>query len=422
MLLFTKTEYLIAKRYLFTKRKESFISFISIISLLGITLGVAALISIMSVMNGFKDEIIKNIIGINGHITITGNNHYYLNNYNQVLDFIVKNNKLKAINPSIEGQALIDFNSKSTGALVRGIFKKDLISRYIFKKSLLFSNLDEFDKYNNVVILGSELAFKLGIKLGDSIFVLSPSKVSTPFGDVPITLTLKVIAIFNTGMYEYDSNLILIPHNTAEYLFNLKKSTQKLEIFLHDLSLTDEIKHKLLSDLYQKFHTGFKITTWQESNSYFLDALATEKNVMFLILSLIILIASFNIVSGLLMLVKTKTKEIAILRAMGFSVKNIRNIFFIIGSIISLSGVFLGTVLGLLISYNTEALRNLIYTVFNIDIFSESVYSLSKLPATVNYYQVLFIIIFAILMSFISTLYPAKKASKIEPKEGLDYE
>ena len=146
MLLFTKTEYLIAKRYLFTKRKESFISFISIISLLGITLGVAALISIMSVMNGFKDEIIKNIIGINGHITITGNNHYYLNNYNQVLDFISKNNKLKAINPSIEGQALIDFNSKSTGALVRGIFKKDLISRDIFKKSLLFSNLDEFDK------------------------------------------------------------------------------------------------------------------------------------------------------------------------------------------------------------------------------------------------------------------------------------
>ncbi len=413
-----KLEAQIAKRYLKSKRKESFISFISWFALIGIALGVATLIIVMSVMNGFRKEIINNFIGTSGHIFVysqTPNNQ--ITNFQPIIDKLKDVEGVKGVFPSIAEQVLLSQKNQSSGVMLLGLSYDDVYKRELLNKSLRGYNLKEFKDGKNVVLLGKYVARNLGVGVGDNITAISPNGYSTMFGALPRFGSFKVIGIINTGMYQFDSSTAIIPFHLAQDFFFYGKNTQKIELFLDNPQNAESVKLKIMQT-----KQIYNLETWEDNNKYLINALEVERNVMFLILSLVILIAAFNIISGLVMLVRSKTKEIAILRAMGLSRRSIITIFLMVGIRIGFFGTFFGGLLGTLFSYNIESIRNFLESLLKVNLFSEEIYFLSKLPADINSMQVIVVIFMAILFSVLASIYPAIRASKIQPAEGLKYE
>ena len=406
----------IASRYLKSKRKESFISFISWFALIGIALGVAVLIIVMSVMNGFRKEIISSINNNNGHIFIFDNKPIV--NYEPIVANLEKINEVYSVTPIIQEQVLIAFKKNNLGAITTGISYKNLIQRKNIVKNIGKEALADFNTNQSVILLGRVIARNLGVNIGDNITLISPNGYSTVMGQMPRFSAFKVVGIINSGMYQYDSSTIMIPLVKAQEFFLYDKSIQKIEIFLNDPTLANTIA----SNIFQQLHQQFNIETWEDTNRYLMNALEVERNVMFLILLLVIIIATFNIVSGLIMLVRSKTKEIAILRTIGFSQYDVIHIFVLIGLRIGVIGTFMGAILGTLFSYNIESIRKLLEKITGTSLFAEEIYFLSKLPADVKSYQVILVIVIAIVCAFFASIYPAIKASKINPVDGIKYD
>lgn len=402
-------EFIIAIRYLRAKKKEAFISLISTLSLLGITIGVAALIVVMSVMNGYGIELSQKLKGFNSDIIITGED-YKLPQYNQLVNKIKKNTGLSKVIPIINEQSLIVHNDTSAGVVVKAMKSADMANY-----SFLLGNAKSLKKKNGIMI-GNVLARSLGIRVGDTIKLVSPKFDKGLLGNpVPRMQEFQVEGIFRSGLNEYDGLYVITNILEAQKLFDFKDSVSKIEIFLtaeQDLGKTKNDVIKLIGDQYQ-------VIDWQMLNKHIFNALKTERVVMFIILAFIIIVAAFNIISSLVMLVMDKTKEIAILRTIGFSQMSILRIFLMCGMILGLVGTALGIGLGVAFAYNINAIKEFLSSITGTNLFDPVIYYLDVLPSVVDMHDVTKIAILSTVLSFASTLYPAFKASRMLPVQGL---
>ena len=416
-LFFNQTEQMIAFRYIKSRRVEGFISIAAWFSLIGIMLGVATLIVVMSVMNGFRTELVDRILGINGHLVVYEKNEPYVSNYNQIINKISDIKNVIAVTPHLEGQALAKSKSIVSGVIIRGVNWSDLAAKKLLWKSLTQLTIDNY-KNNEDIIIGYRLAQRLNVNVGDFISLISPNGMETALGILPIKKMFKIGGFFDIGMYEYDNNFIFIPWKKAELFFSTKNIAHGIEIFLKDEKFTSSVS----SNIKNKLGNELLVIDWKKRNSAFMSALAVEKNVMFIILSLIILVAAFNIISSMIMLVQTKKSDIALMRTMGASKYVIIRIFVLTGSIIGLLGTFAGTILGVVISSNIEAIRNFLTTILGSELFSAEIYFLSKLPSDIYINEVIMVICVSIFLTLFASVFPAWKASRISPAEALRYE
>ena len=399
-------------RFLKARKKDGFLNVISIFSFIGISLGVAVLIIVMSVMNGFRTELINKIVGFNSHITVK----FYDHEKNNIK---LNNKKLKNISKSIifsnSGEAIILKNNTSKGIVLRGYLSGDFSNLEIINNKDFKWNSSIFDK--NSISIGSELSFSLDVKIGDELTLLSPSGVQTIIGSMPKQKTFIVTSIFKSGLAEFDNNIALINLNTLENFFDLNKNERNLEIYLKDpVNIEDQkfIVQQVFDDEY--------VFSWADMNSSLFSALKVERNVMFIILSLIIIVAAFNIISGLTILVKNKTRDIAILKSIGVLNKSIIKIFFLVGITIGTSATIFGIFLGVTFSIYIENFRQFLSSAFNISLFPEEIYFLSKMPSEININSILLIANCSILITIIVSIFPAFKAAKMDPIKSLKYE
>ena len=407
-------ERFVASRYLRSKRKESFISVIAAFSFTGIMLGVATLIIVMSVMNGFRHELISRILGINGHINVQG--QPIVQNYEQVIPEIEGVNGVIDAIPYIEGQVLIQTRNVSRGGIVRGMRTQDIEKNKLVFDNIVSGDLNLFE--GNAVFIGRGMASKLGLSIGSRLTLFSSESKVSPFGTVPKTVRPIVAGIFDIGMYEYDNNFIFMPLDTAQVFFNQKGRVSLIQIKATSAENLDVIKE----DLQEVLGPYAIITDWKRNNGSFFNALQVERNVMFLILTLIILVAAFNIISSLIMLVKDKGKEIAILRTIGASRASIMRIFIMTGASIGMFGTLAGSTLGILFAVNIEHIRRFLESLSGTELFSPEIYFLSKLPAIIDWGEVTTVVLMALVLSLLATIYPAWRASNLDPVEALRYE
>ena len=408
---------MIAFRYIKSRRVEGFISISAWFSLLGIMLGVATLIVVMSVMNGFRTELVDRILGINGHLIIYSKNERTIPNYTKIINKILDTPNVVAVTAHLEGQALAKNKNSISGVIIRGSKWSDLAAKKLLWKSLNQSTISNFkDKHN--IIMGYRLGQKLNLKVGDYISLISPNGMETALGVMPVNQNFKVGGFFDMGMYEYDNNFIFIPWKKAELFLSTNNIAHGIEVFLKDQKLTSYVNLQLQS----KLNKNLIVIDWKKRNSSFMNALAVEKNVMFVILTLIILVAAFNIISSMIMLVQTKKADIALMRTMGASQYLIIKVFMLTGSIIGFLGTFVGVLLGVFVSMNIEKIRQLITSIFDQELFSAEIYFLSKLPSNININEVLIVICISIFLTLLASIFPAWKASKISPAEALRYE
>ena len=414
---FSSYEWMIAFRYMLPNRKQMFTSVISIISLIGIMLGVFALIVVMAVMNGFRTELLDRILGMNGHLVIQAIDSDFTD-YNTLIPRIEGVDGVKFALPVIEGQAMAQGEAAGgTGALVRGLRKQDLDKLTTVTKNIKFGNLDDFDKQDGVAI-GSGMAEKLGLSVGSDIRIVTPDGDVTPFGVTPRVKAYKVAAIFTVGMSEYDTIFVFMPLKEAQAFFNLGNKVQSLEIFLNDPDAVDKISPEIEKAVGRQVYS----IDWRSRNQAFFSALQVERNVMFFILSLIVLVAALNIISGLIMLVKDKGHDIAILRTMGAKQSAVMRIFIMTGMVIGVIGTVLGLLLGVLTCENIGHIQDFISWLFNVDVFNPQLYFLTKLPARLEWGQTLIVVFMALFLSFLATLIPAWRAAKLDPVQALRYE
>ena len=415
-MIFSAFERMVAMRYLRARRQEGFISVIAGFSLLGIGLGVATLIIVMSVMNGFRHELLGRVLGLNGHITVLGV-------MGKVDDFDADARTIRTIpgvvsvTPEVEGQVLATANDITSGALVRGMRQDDFRKHPILAKNIVSGSLDNFTG-NDVVIVGQRLADKLRIKVGDDITLISPQGSATAFGTVPRLKTYKLAATFNVGMYEYDSSFVYMPFEAAQVFFRLKGAASFLEVVINNPDSSVEIS-RLIGE---KHIPNIYTVVWQRTNASFFNALQVERNVMFLILTLIILVAAFNIISSLIMLVKDKGRDIAVLRTMGATRGMVMRIFLMSGASIGIVGTVAGVVLGLVFSLNIDTIKQWIESTFHAELFSPEVYFLTHLPAIVDPMEVAQVALMSLGLSFLATIYPSWRAARLDPVEALRYE
>ena len=415
-MIFSKFERLMAGRYLRAKRKEGFISVITGFAFTGIALGVATLIIVMSVMNGFRHELLGRILGINGHIGLMAPQTYPFNNYQTAVKEIAEIKHISLVMPLIENQLLVTSGKSAEGAMVRGVAAEDMLKKPALAKAVEKVDMSYFRDDN--VIMGVRLARKMGVTEGDKITLLSPNGKVTAFGTVPRMKSYQVIGLFESGMYEYDSNFIFMPLEAAQVYFGLQGAVTNIDVTLDDDKYLPVVRKALEASLGGSAY----IYDWKQSNAAFFNAIEVERNVMFVILTLIILVAAFNIITGLIMLVKDKGRDVAVLRTMGATKGMIMRIFFLDGAGIGIVGTLLGLGLGLVVCDNIEAIRQGLQSLFGRDLFSAEIYFLSKLPAKVDYAEVTSVVLISLLLSFAATLYPSWRAAKFDPVEALRYE
>ena len=399
-------------RYLKTRKKDGFLNIISIFSFIGISLGVAVLIIVMSVMNGFRTELINKIVGFNPHITIKP--------YENSISVDKLNNKeLKKISEELlysnSGEAIIISQDFTKGIVLRGYSQKDFSKLNVVNKGRFSGNSKKLFKNN--ISIGKELSFDLELKIGDKLSIISPSGIETIIGNLPKQEVFTVSSIFESGLADFDRNIAFINIDTLDNFFDFNKNNRNLEIYLKNPSDIVIAKNKVKEVFKDEF-----IYTWADMNSSLFSALKVERNVMFIILSLIILVAAFNIISGLTILVKNKTRDIAILKSIGVLNKSITKIFFLVGVTIGTTATIFGILLGVLFSLYIENIRQFLSYTFNISLFPEEIYFLSKMPTEINLVSILIISVCSILITIIVSIYPAIKASKLDPVKGLKYE
>lgn len=414
--MFSKFERLTAWRYMRAKRKEGFISVITGFAFTGIALGVATLIIVMSVMNGFKAELLNRILGINGHIAIVSTAEFPFNNYKSAVKDLQNIGGVSMVLPMIEKQLLVSSGRGAEGAMVRGIDGNDVLKKKVMRDGFARIDMNEFT--GDVVVLGEKLAHKLGVYINDEVTLISPNGKITAFGSVPRIKSYRVIGMFNMGMHEYDANYIFMPLEAAQKYFGLKEAVSVIDVTLKDDSRLQEVR----AVIEKSVSLDAYVYDWKQSNSAFFNAIDVERNVMFLILTLIILVAAFNIITGLIMLVKDKGRDIAVLRTMGATRGMIMRIFFMDGAFIGMVGTAIGVILGLLFCHNIENIRQLLQHISGRELFSSEIYFLSQLPAKVDNTEVILVVAVTLLLCFLATIYPAYRASKFEPAEALRYE
>jgi len=411
--LILKIERIIASRYLKPKKKEGFLKVISIFSFTGIALGVAILIIVMSVMNGFRTELVNKILGFNPHIIVKPYNKKINKEDLNDLD-VLKENVLRTAF-TFSGQAILLSRENTTGILVRSYLQNEIDKIDLMKKGIIEGSLKSFNK--NTISIGKELAISLDLMVGDEITLMSTSNLQTPFGNLPLQEKFTISSIFSSGLAEFDLNVIFMPFENANSLFELSDMDINLEIFLKKPDKVQLVKERV-----QKIFSDHYVYSWADLNKSFFGALKVERNVMFIILTLIIIVAAFNIISGLTILVKNKTREIAILRTLGISKNSIAIIFFLTGFTIGLLATITGVTIGILFSYYIEEIRVLITSIFNIRLFPEEIYFLSQMPSEINLSYIFVISFFSLLITFLATIFPSLSAAKLEPIKALKYE
>ena len=414
---FSKFETFLAFRYIRSRRVEGFISVSAWFSLVGIAIGVATLIIVMSVMNGFRTDLINRVLGINGHLMVFSKNSNSISNYNSIVEKVSDNNYVLAAIPQINGQALARSNEYVQGVIIRGIRSSDLPAKKILWKSLDDITKDNFSKKKEIIV-GHRLAKNLNIKIGDNLTLISASGIKTVLGVIPQKTSFRVGGFFDVGMYEYDNNFVFIPWEKAKTFLQINDMVNNLEIFIKNHKNTQLVENLIT----KKIGKDYIVIDWKKNNSTFINALNVEKNVMFLILTLIILVAAFNIISSMTMLVNAKSADVALLRTMGASKESIIKIFILVGTSIGFLGTFLGSVLGVFLSINIEYLKIFLSYVLNQELFSPEIYFLSTLPSEINYMEVFYVIITSLSLSVLASIFPSWKASKIFPAEVLRYE
>ena len=413
--MFSPFERMVAWRYLRSKKAEGFVSVIAGFSFAGIMLGVATLIIVMAVMNGFRQELFSRILGLNGHMNVHSLQGP-LYDYDYLQTKIKPVDGVEDVTPVIQSQTLISRNGSAYGVMVRGMEWKNFINRPLLQESIIDGKLEAFK--GNRVAIGTALAEKMKLRPGDNIILTSPQVKSTPFGSMPRQRSYEVAFIFDVGMYEYNNGFIFMPLKAAQTFFQLPGAVTGLEVFLDDPERLDEIRKNIA--LIIEGQAG--IYDWRDLNASFFNALQVERNVMFLILTLIILVAAFNIISSMIMLVKDKGHDIAILRTMGATRQNMMRIFMLTGASIGMIGTLVGAIIGIAFAMNIETIRRFLENLTGTELFADEIYFLSQLPAEINWQEVITVIAMAFILSMLATLYPAWRAARLDPVEALRYE
>ena len=414
----SRSEILITKRFLFSKKTEGYVSIFSWFSIIGISLGVAAIIIVMSIMNGFRSNLIERLIGVNSHINI-----YSINQKIETKEIIKIKKQLqpgsyKKLFYSIETQGLIISDNSSKGVIMRA-YDNISTEHYLYKR-IITKKISEISF--NKIIIGDALAKELNLQIGDEIKIAIPKTDNSLLGNIPRFKTLQIDGIFDFGMFEYDSNLVFISLELARKLLLFEDDVfNRIEFYLYDPLKVNNFEI-IMNSIIKDNNLNFYQLSWVDRNSSLMNALKVEKNVMFLILALIVIVASMNIISGLIIYVKEKNKDIAILKTLGFSNYSLLKIFFSIGLIIGLIGTISGTILGIIITENLQIIQNFLEKFLDTELFSEEIYFLSTLPSDIKYEEVLFVFIISVIITILSTIFPAIRASNIDPIVSLKNE
>ncbi|WP_119165723.1 lipoprotein-releasing ABC transporter permease subunit [Algihabitans albus] len=416
-MLFGAVERLMALRYLRSRRQEGFISVIAVFSLLGIALGVATLIIVMAVMNGFRVELLDRILGVNGHLTLHSTGDQSITDYPSLAERLRQLPHVQAVTPQVQGQVMVMSDGRANGALVRGVSGEALADRPKMIGDLRQTSLEEFAEGEGVLI-GIGMSRSLGLNKGDRITLVSPQMSRTAVGSIPRMKAYPILGFFEVGMHEYDNSFIYMPLTQAQVFFRHPEGVNAIEIMVDNPDQVAGVRGALNEQVTQ----ALRITDWQSANSSFFNAVQVERNVMFLILSLIILVAAFNILSGQYMLVKGKGRDIAILRTMGAPRGLILRVFFMSGAAIGLFGTLAGLGLGLLFIENIQTLQGWVERLSGTQVFNPQVYFLTRLPAVVDWNEVWQVIAMALGISFLAPLLPAWQAARLDPVEALRYE
>ncbi|GAA0568536.1 lipoprotein-releasing ABC transporter permease subunit [Caenispirillum bisanense] len=414
-MVFSAFERMMAFRYLRARRREGFVSVIAGFSLLGIALGVATLIIVMAVMNGFRQELLTRILGLNGHVTVFSNGPNFFD-FETVAGQVRGVPGVVAVTPMIEGQVMASANNVSGGAVVRGATAEALGQRRIIADNIVEGSLADLG--DEKILIGQRMAEKYGLRLGDSLSLISPKGTPTAFGTVPRVRAYEIGAIFSVGMYEYDSSFVFMPLAAAQVYFQQPDAVSHLEVVLDNPDRTRSAMAAIAGQL----GPGYRLFDWQRTNSSFFNALQVERNVMFLILTLIILVAAFNIISGLIMLVKDKGRDIAILRTMGATRGSVMRIFFMAGASVGVVGTLAGLGLGVAFAANIEAIRQFLQSITGTELFAAEIYFLANMPAEIDWNEVTSVVLMALGLSFGATIYPSWRAARLDPVEALRYE
>ena len=413
---FAPFEWLLASRYLRARRKEGFISVTAVVSFLGIMLGVATLIIVMAVMNGFRKELFNKILGLNGHVVVYKIGQPF-EDYLSMSEIVERAQGVKRAIPLIEGQVMVSSAVQALGAAVRGVAEDDLKALDLVSANIRYGTLDGFDTSGGIAI-GIRLANMLRLNEGDMLTIISPRGASTPFGTAPRSKTYPITAIFELGMAEYDKTMMFLPLTEAQRFFNKNGEVDILEVLIDDPEAVDEVSAAIRGVA----GPTVNVTDWRQRNETFFTVLEVERNVMFIILSLIVLVAALNIISGMMMLVKEKGRDIAILRTMGATKGSVMRVFLITGATIGIVGTLAGLVLGVLFCSYIEEIRQFVTWMAGTKVFDPNVYYLTRLPADINPVETGFIVGMAMTLSVLATLYPSWRASRLDPVEALRYE